>query len=210
MEATMRRSSFKFFALFFLYFIFFAAQADAKPGLAVRVFDNKAEGGTEAPAAAVTDMMTTELFNAGIFNLLEREKLDYVADEIKLGQSGLIDPETAPKVGKVKGAKYMMTGAITVYYYNASGGYVLVPGIAGAGAASKTAYVTLDIRVIDTTTGEIIYAAARQGEAKREAAGILSGFAGFAQGSYGGILATATRDSVVKHVESMKTRTWEE
>jgi curli biogenesis system outer membrane secretion channel CsgG len=187
-----------------------SGSAEAKPGLSVRAFDNKAGGGTEAPASAITEMMTTELYNADIFILLEREKLDYVAEEIRLGQSGLMDPSTAPEVGKIKGARYTMTGAITVYYYNASGGYVYVPGIAGAGAAGQTAYVTLDIRVIDTATGEVVYAKAEQGEAKREAAGIVTAFAGFAKGSYGGILATATRDSVVKHVESLKKKTWEE
>jgi curli biogenesis system outer membrane secretion channel CsgG len=155
-------------------------------------------------------MMTTELFDSGLFTLLEREKLDYIAEEQKLGMSGLVDESTAPKVGNIKGARYTMTGAITVYHYHVSGGYLHVPGIAGAGAAEKTAYVTLDIRVIDNETSEVVYSAAQQGEATREASGILTAYAGFAQGSYGGILATATRNSVEKHVAAMKQRSWEE
>ena len=155
-------------------------------------------------------MMTTELFNAGLFNLVEREKIDYIAEEIRLSQSGLIDPATAPDIGSIKAARYMMTGAITVYYYNASGGVVYIPKIAGGGAGAKTAYVTLDLRVMDTATSEIIYAAAVQGEAKREAAGILTSFGGFGGVSYGGILATATRDSVMKHVAAMRRKEWPE
>jgi curli biogenesis system outer membrane secretion channel CsgG len=188
----------------------FAAAALAKPRLSVRTFDNKAESGTDAPAAAVTDMMVTELYEAGLFSLVEREKIGYVMDEIKLAESGLMDPETAPEVGRVKGAQYSMTGAITVYHYNALGGAVLIPGILGGAAAAKTAYVTLDIRVIDNETSEVVYAHAEQGEAKREGAGILTRFGGFAQGSYGGILASATRDSVLKHVESMRKISFEE
>jgi curli biogenesis system outer membrane secretion channel CsgG len=174
--------------------------------LAVRAFENKT--GERVPASAITEMMTTELYNAGLFSLMERERLDVVADEIRLGQSGLMDSSTAPELGKIKGAQYTMTGAVTVYHYNAGGGAAVVPGVAG-GALGKTAYVTLDIRIIDNTTGEIVYAAAEQGKAKREAAGLLTRFGGFASGSYGGILASATRDAVIRHVEAMSEYDWE-
>ena len=188
----------------------FAAEAHAaKPRLSVRTFDNKAEGCSKTVASAITEMMTTELFNSGLFSLMERERLDLVGDEIRLGMSGLMDESTAPEVGKIKGAQYTMTGAITVYYYNASGGVVFVPGIAGAGAAGKTGYVTLDIRVIDTSTGEVVYAGAEQGAATREVGGLVTRYGGFASGSYGGILASATRNSVEKHVASMKRHYWD-
>jgi curli biogenesis system outer membrane secretion channel CsgG len=187
-----------------------APAAYAAPTLAVRVFDNKAEDAAEAPAAAITDMMVTELMKAGIFNILEREKLDYIAQEQKLAMSGLMDESTAPEVGQLKGAMYSMTGAITVYHYNAKAGAIYIPGIAGGAAAGKTAYVTLDIRIIDNETGEVVYAAAEEGTAKREASGILTVFGGFGSASYGGILATAARDSVRRHVESLDDYYWED
>ena len=180
-------------------------EAQAKPRLAIRAFDNKAGRDTKVPASAITEMMTTELLNSGLFSLMERERLDYVADEIRLGQSGLVDSSTAPEVGRIKGAQYTMTGAITLYHYNASGGVVVLPGL-GAGAAAKTGYVTLDIRIIDNTTSEVVYAAAETGAATRDVGGLVSIYGGFATGSYGGILASATRNSVIKHVESMKRR----
>ena len=181
-----------------------ASPAHAAPTLSVRVFDNKAGSDAEAPAAAITDMMVTELSKARIFSILEREKLEYIAQEQKLAMSGLMDESTAPEVGQLKGARYSMTGAITVYNYNAKAGAIYIPGIAGGAAAGKTAYVTLDIRIIDNQTGEVVYASAEEGKAKREASGILSQFGGFGSASYGGILATAARDSVRKHVESLK------
>jgi curli biogenesis system outer membrane secretion channel CsgG len=185
--------------------------ADAKPTLAVKTFDNKTDTlSLNPPAQAVTDMMTTELFNMGKFNLVEREKLEMIAEEIKLSQSGLMDESTAPELGKIKGAKYQMTGAITVYYYKASGGAVVVPWLAGGAAAAKTAYVQLDLRVIDSSTAEVVYAARETGTATREAAGVATAFGGFASVEYGGILATATRDCVMKHVEKMKTVEWRE
>ena len=187
-------------------FLSVTAAAYAAPTLSVRAFDNKAGGDAEAPAAAITDMMVTELSKAGVFNLLEREKIDYIAQEQKLAMSGLMDESTAPQVGQLKGARYSMTGAITVYSYNASAGAIYIPGIAGGAAAAKTAYVTLDIRIIDNETGEVVYAAAMEGQAKREAEGILTRFGGFGKASYGGILATAARDSVRKHVSALEER----
>ena len=158
-------------------------------------------------------MMTTELGNARLFNLLEREKLDYLADEIRLGQSGLVDQSTAPKVGKLKGAEYTMTGAVTLYHYNVKAGAAGFLVIGGA-AAAKTAYVTLDIRIIDNTTGEIVYVNSEQGSAKRELAGAGAAYRGFfvggANATYGGILAAATRDAIMKHVAEMKQYDWDD
>jgi len=171
-----------------------------KPRLSVRAFDNKAGG--NVPAAAITEMMTTELFNSGLFNLVEREKLNYVADEIRLGMSGLVDESTAPEVGRIQGAQYTMTGAITQYFYNASGGAVPVPG-GGAALLSNTAYVTLDIRIIDNSTSEIVYAAVEQGASNQTIGGVATKYGAFGSGKVGGILAGATRNAVIKHVNSM-------
>ena len=185
--------------------------AEALPRLAVRAFEDKTEEG-DAPAAAIMDMMVTELSKARIFNLVERENMNYIADEIRLGQSGLMDPETAPKVGKIKGAQYTMTGSITLYYYNEKAGGVVLPVI-GAATRAKTGYVNLEIRVIDNSTGEIIYANDQLGTSKRDEKGALGGYKGFFIGgykrTYGGILASAAREAVIKHISAIKSEVWE-
>jgi curli biogenesis system outer membrane secretion channel CsgG len=191
-------------------FFVFAAGAEAGPRIAVRTFENKTDSGSlRAPAQAITDMMTTELYNSGLFSLMERERLDYIADEIRLGQSGLMDVETAPEVGRIQGAQYTMTGAVTQYRYNAGGGVIPIPGIGGGGLASKTALVVLDIRIIDNATSEVVYAASESGKAKREIGGLITKYGGFVSGSSGGILAAATREAVMRHVASMKQYDWE-
>ena len=185
------------------------ASFSSKPRLTIRPFTNKTD--TNVPVAAITDMFTTELGNAGIFNLLERERLDYIGDEIRLGQSGLMDQSTAPKVGKLKGSEYILTGAVTLYHYNVKGGAAGFRVIGGA-AAAKTAYVTLDIRIIDNTTGELVYVNSEQGSSKRDIGAVGAAYKGFfvggGSGSYGGILAAATRDAVIKHVEEMNQYDW--
>ncbi len=190
----------------------FAGSACAKPRLTVRAFEDRSEEG-KAPAAAIMDMMVTELNKAGVFDLMERERLDFVADEINLGMSGLMDPSTAPKAGKVKGAQYSMTGAITVYYYSEKGSGFVVP-ILGFATQAKTAYVMIDLRIIDNSTGQIVYSGSELGQAKQVVKGAAAAYKGFFIGSYnrqtGGMLASATRDSVLKHVAAIKGRYWEE
>jgi len=192
-----------------LMMVVVVSNAEARPTLAVRTFDNKTDTSSlNPPAQAITDMMTTELYNTGLFTLVERERLDLVAEELRLSQSGLMDESTAPQIGNIMGAQYQMTGAITVYYYKASGGAVIVPWLAGGAAAERTAYVQLDIRIIDSSTAQIVYAAVETGTATREAAGLITRYGGFATANYGGILATATRDCVIKHAEKMKKTVW--
>ena len=223
MEKTLRRYSVLFCVLLATLCLAGAAGAAkkpsplagggaAKPRLTVSEFKNKTdERGMNVPTKAIRDMMVTELSKARLFSLMERENLDEIFDEINLGESGLMDPETAPKVGKLKGASYMLSGAVTVYHYHSGGGVIAVPHLAG-GAASKTAYVVLELRIYNTETGEIMYAEVKEGKAKRESGGLVALFPGFGigggGGSYGGILASATRDAVEQHVKEMKEYDW--
>ena len=197
-------------SIVFLCVMFFSQISYARPRLSVRAFEDRTEE-QNAPAGAVMDMMVTELDKAGVFDLVEREKFDYIAEEIELSQSGLVDPTMVLEVGKIHSAQYSMTGAITVYFYNEkkSGFSVIIGSIAEA----KTAYVALDIRIIDNTTSRVIYSAVEQGQAKQ--LGKSSGlefsqfFIGSKNKTYGGILGKATRDAVLKHVKAIKARGWE-
>jgi curli biogenesis system outer membrane secretion channel CsgG len=181
-----------------------ASGAVARPRRAGKPFIDKSGECGENVASAIVDMLANNLFEADLFTILERERMDDVMDEILLGDTGFMDSSTAPEVGRLKSAQYTMTGSITVFHYNAQGGAVYIPGIAGGGAAAKTGYVTLALRVIENETGEVVYSASQQGEAKREAAGLVTAFGGFGTVSYGGILASATQDSVSKHVARLK------
>lgn len=205
----MKRKVFFMFSLVVLVLV--SSQALALPRIAIKGFENKTDE-PSVPSKAITDMMTTELGKARIFSIFERENLNMVTDEIRLGQSGLMDSSTAPEVGRLKGTQYTLTGAVTLYHYNvkAGGAILRVVGIAGA---AKTGYVTLDIRIIDNTTGEIVYVNSETGSAKRAGGGAAAWYAGFGVagggGSYGGILAEATRDAVMKHIKTMKQYEWD-
>ncbi len=170
-----------------------------KPRVAIFPFEDKSEE-RQAPADAIINMMVTELYKVGVFTLVEREHLDYVASELKLGQSGLVDPSTAPKIGRIAGAQYIMTGAVTLYYYNEKASGFTLP-LLGSSAKAKTAYVVLDIRIIDVETSEIVYASNQTGDAtNRERKSI-----GSSSKVIGGLLGMATRNAVEKQVSELRT-----
>ena len=195
----------------FIVLFSYSSIAFAKPRLSVRVFEDRSQE-KDAPAGAVMDMMVTELDKAGIFDLIERERFDVITQEMKLAQSGMLDPDTIPEIGKIVSAQYSMLGAIALYYYNEKASGFLLP-IIGKAAQKKTAYVVLEIRIVDNYTGRIIYSAEEIGTANREAKGNLATYKGFFIGgykkTYGGILGSATRDAILKHVAAIKKRNWD-
>ena len=188
-----------------------ASMAYSMPRVAVRQFEDRTQE-KDAPASAVMDMMVTELNKAGIFELVEREKIDHISEELNLSQSGLIDPSMVLEVGRLHSAQYNMEGAITLYYYHEKAKGFVLP-IIGSAAVAKTAYVLLEIRIIENTTGRIVYSSEQLGSSKQDARGSLGGYKGFFIGgynkTYGGILASATRNAVMQHVTALKARKWE-
>ena len=61
-------------------------------------------------------MLTTELQNIQAFKLVERQRLNDVLNELKLQQSGAVDPGTASKIGKIIGARAMLLGSFVNMY----------------------------------------------------------------------------------------------
>lgn len=137
--------------------------AKTKPKLAVLPFQNKAgnswwyHGGAEAAQdvfvtelmKAMQDVFVTELRNAKRFNVVEREQLEAMLKENQLTLSGDVDPSTAVRAGKVLGVNYLLTGAVTEYGVTNKGKNV---------GKKKPLAVALQGKLIDTSTGEIVWA----------------------------------------------------
>jgi curli biogenesis system outer membrane secretion channel CsgG len=143
-----------------------AASSD-KPRIAVLEFKNKADnqwwysGGAEA----AQDVFVTELVKSGKFRVVEREQLEALMQEKNLTLSGDVDPKTAVKVGKLLGVNYLLTGAVTEY--GSAGTGVDTPGVRGIPGVSvgkKSFVAALNARLIDTSTGEIVWADEARGE----------------------------------------------
>jgi len=184
-----------------------ASPAQAK--MRVAVLDFQDNSGSGAPAKAITDMMTTELFNSGVFTVVERSRMDALAQEQRLAGQGLADPTTAVQMGKVLGVDALITGSVTQYKYEASGGVIPLPfgGLSGVAVGSETAYVTLDVRMINAQTGEVLMTAKEEGAANQSQGGVAYDWALFGTGKAGGLLGQATYKSVTKIVAKLRTQT---
>ena len=134
-------------------------QAD-EPRLGVAEFSNTSGaywwgGGVGHDLAS---MVTNELANNGKFSVVERSKLGPILDEQDLSASGRISKGTRSKIGELTGAQYLVLGTVTAYEENTSGtgGGFTISGVSIGGKNDK-AYMSLDLRVVDTNTGEIAY-----------------------------------------------------
>jgi curli biogenesis system outer membrane secretion channel CsgG len=151
----------KLFPLLILCFVLvFAAEsyASAKPRIGVLRFTNETSAGwwSGNVGRELQDMLAAELVSTGAFRVLERKELDAVLGEQELGASGRIDRSTRAKMGKLKGAQYLVAATVSSFEEKTSGtggGF----GIGGfsIGGKKEKAYIAVDLKLIDTTTGEI-------------------------------------------------------
>ena len=133
--------------------------AGDKPSLGVLRFSNNTSAGWwgSGVGSDLQDMLINELVTMKVFSVLERKEIDAVLDEQNLGASGRIDASTKAKMGKIKGAKYLVAATVSAFEEGTegSGGGVSFKGVS-LGGNKKRAYIAIDLKVIDTTTGEIV------------------------------------------------------
>lgn len=148
-----------------------------KISLGVKEFRNNTNAGWwhSGVGADLASMLSNELSSSGKFSLVERDKLQGVLDEQELAASGKVSPKKAAEAGKLTGAQYIVYGTVSAYEENTSstGGGLSFGGIS-VGGDKGTAYLAVDIRIIDTTTGEVEMS--RTIEGKSGSGGINVGF----------------------------------
>jgi TolB-like protein len=108
-----------------------------RPTVAVLPFDNGAIMPDLAPLSkGIPGMMITELARNANIRVVERDNVQKILDEQNMGGSGRIDEATIVKIGKILGAKYMITGSF---------------------ASDPGKHLRVDVRCFNTETGQIIY-----------------------------------------------------
>lgn len=98
-----------------------AAAAQDAPGaravVAVMPFSNASlrDHATYEPfTVGVAAMLLTEMRSNPRIQVVERERLRQVLDELKLTQTGEVDPATAARAGRILGARHMIFGAFII------------------------------------------------------------------------------------------------
>lgn len=131
-------------------------------------FQNKTTYGANRIGGAASDILITELAKSGKFIVVERDKMDKIMEEQKLGMTGAIDAATAAKVGKILGLQAIVTGAISQFGQVTQGSEYLVTQ-----SKSQIVKCVVDVRVVDAETGQVLYADAGAGESKQHTGGFL-------------------------------------
>lgn len=159
----------KFLAIvvfFFLVVFCFQAMSQDLSALKKRIaiinFEDRSGYGHNI-GRGVADMLVTSMVESDKFIVIERAELDELLKEQSLGQTGLVTPQSAAKVGQLLGLQRIITGSITEFGSKQSkvGG-----GIGGfnLGVSTTTARVVVDLRIINVNTGEIVMAKSAEGE----------------------------------------------
>jgi len=118
---------------------------DTRPGIAVLPFDNAGSYGQDkenfdALQRGIAGMLISELSANPAARVVERERIQQILDEQRLGDSGRVDARTAARIGKLVGARYVVTGSFIDFYGD----------------------FRLDIRLVNVETSEIVKAEKEQ------------------------------------------------
>jgi len=143
------------------------AAESSRPVLAVLKFQDESgvmplQGGV---GRVLTNILGTELAARDAFTVVERRKLAAVLEEQDLAQSGRLKPGEGARIGQLTGAQFLVMGTITAFEENeqtqVSGGGVFKR--AKVENVSTGAYLAVDLRVVDTTSGEVAFARTVEG-----------------------------------------------
>lgn len=91
------------------------AQEDNRPTVAVLPFVNSAIGAAQGDLAplskGIADLMIIELAQNTNIRLVERENINQILAEQNLARDGRVDDATAARVGRLLGARHIVTGS---------------------------------------------------------------------------------------------------
>ncbi|HUR37638.1 MAG TPA: CsgG/HfaB family protein [Terriglobales bacterium] len=134
----------------------------------------------------VSDLLVKHLVKDGTYSVIERKALDKILAEQNFSNSDRANPTSAAKLGKLLGVDAIIVGSITQFgndtkntNVGGGGGGFGRFGVGGFSKKSTKAIVTLDARIVDIDTAEILAVADGKGESKRESTSLLGGGGGW-------------------------------
>jgi curli biogenesis system outer membrane secretion channel CsgG len=158
-----------------------------KARIAVADFDVRAAKAGGEIGSGLREMLITALVNSNRFRVVERQVLAQVMQEQELAASGAAQAGGGAQRGQIKTADIIITATVTEFEPQASGGAAGIGGGGGVGsgvlgallgASLNKAHMAIDLRVIDTSTSEVLAATRVQGQASDVAGGLMAGFFG--------------------------------
>ena len=106
----------------------------------------------------MSDMLISQLSRSDNFVVAERAELEDVLNEQGLAQSGAMGAGSAAQMGRLLGVDLAVYGSITFF-----GEEKQRAGIQALGVSRTRAKVLADVRFVNTSTGEILFAGSFEG-----------------------------------------------
>lgn len=181
-----------------------STSAAGKPTIAVAEFKNTSSAAwwNSTIGWELSGLLSNELAATGRFTVLERDKIELVMQEQNLAASSRAKAGRAAQMGKIVTAQYLVMGTVTAYEEDTKSG---AGGMSFGGISlknkSREAYVAVDIRVVDTSTGQIAFARTIEGSSKSGGGGASIskfGFSGDASSETKSPAGRAVRGAVVR------------
>lgn len=147
-----------------------------KPSIAVAAFCNETLAGwwrSGTTGQELAAMLAKQLASSGKFKVVDRSKVAPAADGV--ASTRRMTAKTAAQIAKATGASYLVQSCVSSYEDNgpaAHGG----PLSAGTAGGNADAYVAVDVRVVDLSTGSVAFS--RTIEARSSTGGAYHGGSG--------------------------------
>ena len=147
-----------------------------KPIVAVSSFDNRSSyrsGANYSLSNALSDQLTDALIQTDAFVVLERQMLRDVLNEQGLAARDRVSTSQSARIGQLTGAQVLVMGTVTDFEMTGSkkGGGINIGGVR-LGRKTQRARVGLIVKLVDTTSGQVLASRQVNGEAETSRASI--------------------------------------
>ncbi len=168
-------------------------------------FENKTASKSFGIGEAASDILGTILQKTNRFIIIASQDMKRVLEHQAMGASGMINQDTAAKLGQVLGLNALISGAITAYSEAEEGGdYGLFK------SKKQIARITVDYRVVDATTGTQLLAHSGAGIYEKKISQVLGmgSRASYDTALRDGALRDALNKATVNIVKQLEKRKW--
>jgi curli biogenesis system outer membrane secretion channel CsgG len=168
-------------------------------------FLNKTPSKVLGIGEAASDILGTILQKTGRFIVIPQQDIESILGQQRMGATGAINPDTAAKMGQILGLNAIVTGAVTAYSEAEEGSDYLITK-----SKKQIARVTVDYRIVDTTTGVQLMADSGAGIYEKKVSTTLGmgGKAGYDSDLRDGALRDALTKAMVNMMKQLESQPW--
>jgi curli biogenesis system outer membrane secretion channel CsgG len=168
-------------------------------------FQNKTPSKVLGIGESAADILGTILQKTGRFIVIPQQDMESILSQQRMGATGAINPATAAKMGEVLGLNAIVTGAVTAYSEVEEGSDYLVYK-----RKKQIARVTVDYRIVDTTTGIQLLADSGAGIYEKVTGGALGlgAKSGYDTDLRDGALRDALTKAMVNMMKQLESQPW--